>query len=351
MSNATPADPSGRCARLIRLTQASPELELGVVSSLAQRAGSCALVITQLAGDAASLGRFQGPGRSQAGREVRRLSGGRSTRYGDGIVSLCAVVPTVQAWLDEPGVLSGPRLLNRLVRGFLAGLTRLGLAASYPGRDFVTVDARRVAYVSLAREHGDGLVFQAIVGVGAPYTTEEREPRWPGLPDPPEPTWLARERSSAPEFDRIAAAFEAGFAERFSLALDDAPLSTDELRASSAALIPPLVEPALAGLLCAGPIATPIGELEAHVALDGEGRLSRVRLRGDWIASLPDLRALEVSLVGELPDGARARALLAAWLAQPSALVIGLTDAGMLARAIARSAAAYSVAPGSTSSA
>ena len=351
MSNERPAAADRSCARVIRLASVSPERELGIVAGLVQAAGTSALVIAGLEGDAASLGRFQRPGRSRAARELRRLSGGRSTRYGDGMLSLCALAPTAQAWLDEPGVLSGPRLLNRLVRGLLAGLGGLGLPASYPGRDFVSVNGRRIAYVSLSREPSGVLLFQAVLAVGGPYTTEEHEPRFPGLPGAPEPTWIAREREPAPDFERISAALEAGFADRLALELEDAPLSADEERAFATATPPPLVDPALEGLSCAGPIETPIGELEAHVRLDVAGRLACVRLRGDWIASQPELRALEASLVGGLPESARVRERCAAWLAEPASLVVGLTEAGAIADAIARSARAYSVDPGASSSA
>ena len=351
MSEFESASEPRRRARLIRLASVSPERELAVVASLAQRSGTSALVVAELTGDAAALGRFQRPGRSHAARELRRLSGGRSTRYGDGVISLCALAPTAQAWLDETAALSGPRLLNRLVRGLLAGLARLGLAASYPGRDFVTVNGRRIAYVSLSRDVSGVLLFQAVLGVGAPYTTGERDPSWPGLPAVPEPTSLARERVPAPGFDRIAAGLAAGFSERFALLLEDAPLSSDDLRAVAAASPPPLADATLAELCCAGAIATPIGELEMHVALDSAGRLARVRLLGDWMAAEPELRALEAALVGELPGSPRIRELFAAWLAQPAALVIGLTDAAPLADAVAHSARAYSVASTPSSSA
>lgn len=340
-----------RSARLIRLAGVSPEREIGVVAGLAQRPGSAALVVSELVGEAAALGRFQRPGGSHAAHEQRRISGGRSTRYGDGIVSLCVLAPAPQAWLSETGVLSGSRLLNRLVRGLLSGLSRLGLAAIYPGRDFVTVNGRRIAYVSLSHEASGVLLFQAVLGVGAAYTTLEREPSWPGLPAAPEPTWLARERGPAPRFDRIASALAGGFAERFALVLEDAPLSSDEERAFARARLPLLFDATLAGLASAGAIATPIGALEALVALDAGGRLSRVRLHGDFMAAPPALEALEAALVGELPESPRVRKLCAAWLADPEALVIGLTDAAQLADGVARSALAYSSGETSSSSA
>jgi len=312
------------------------------VASLSQGAGSSALVIAHLTGETATLGRFQQPGRSGLARELRRASGGRSTRSGDGVVSLSVLVPSSRTWLDEAAALSGPRLLNRLVRGLLAGLARLGLAASYPGRDFVLVNGRRVAYAALSREASGVLIFQAVLAVEATYVTAEREPSWPGLPAAPEPTWLARERGSAPDFATLSAALAAGFAERFALELDESALSSAEQSALSTAVPSPLVDATLAGLASSGSVAIPIGELEALAALDAQGRLARVRLRGDWMAALPELESLETALVGESPESARVRELCADWLARPASLVVGLTDAAMLADAIVRGARAYS---------
>ncbi|MGH2899134.1 MAG: hypothetical protein ACRDMZ_10715, partial [Solirubrobacteraceae bacterium] len=316
--------------RVIRLAGASPEQELAALASLSQRTGTSALLIAELRGAGATVGRFQARGSSHAKSEHRRFTGGRSTRAGDGIVSLSALAPGPQAWLDEPGVLSGPRLLNRWVRGLLGGLAKLGVPASYPGRDFALANGRRIAYVSLSRESSGVAIFQAVLALEAPYTTAEREPQWPGLPTAPEPTTLARERGGAPDFAAIAAALAAGFAERMSLELDDAPLSADEAHALAAAVPPALDDPSLVGLVRGAPVATPIGELTAHVALDGERRLARVRLRGDWIAAPSDVEALEGALVGELPDGAHVRELCAAWLAAPAVLVVGVTEAAAL---------------------
>ena len=60
---------------------------------------------------------------------------------------------------------------------------------------------------------------------------------------------------------------------------------------------------------------------------------------------------LEATLVGELPGSARVRELCAAWLANPTALVVGLIGASSLADAIARSARVYSTSGARSSSA
>ncbi len=340
--------PARSCARLIALSGVSAARELDVVAGVAQVAGSSALVIAGLTGESASLGRFQRPGRSGLPTELRRISGGRSTRNGDGVVSLTALVPGPRAWLDETSELSGARLLNRLVRGLLAGLAQLGVPAVYPGRDFLTTNGRRVASVSLGREPSGVVVFQATLAVTSPCGTAEPEPVWPGLPPAPEATWLARERPRSTDFARIANALASGFAERFGLAIEEPAQTSAERSALAGGVAPPLVDAELAGLASAGPVAIPIGELEACVSLDASGRLSSVRLVGDWMASLSELRALEAALVGELPQAPRVRELCAAWLARPASLIVGLTSADALAGAIARSARVYSGLPPSS---
>jgi hypothetical protein len=188
------------------------------------------------------------------------------------------------------------------------------------------------------------LLFEAVLGVGAPYTTGEREPSWP------EP---ARRRDRSRPRARAATSSTARGAlagHRGSLRACSTSRRHERRRARVAAALR-RSSTTLAELRCAGAIATPIGELETHVALDGGGRLACVRLRGDWIAAQPELQALEAALVGELPGSPRVRELCAAWLAQPSALVIGLTDAASLADSVTRSARAYSVASKPSSSA
>ncbi len=134
---------SSERARLIVLEEAEPAFELGIVGALlGSEAAEGAIVIAALVGDGAALGRYQQPGRTGRAREVRRLTGGRSTLYGGGILSLSAVIPSSQAWLEEREELPGPRLLNRYVRGLLTALQSCGLHAVYPGRDFVTVAGR-----------------------------------------------------------------------------------------------------------------------------------------------------------------------------------------------------------------
>src|SRR5262249_19214141 len=90
-------------ARLILLGGVEPELDLGICGALLAEAPAAegAVVVSRLRGSGVALGRWQ-PG---AGA-LRRWTGGRTTRFGDGIATLAAVAPGPQAWLDERARLS-----------------------------------------------------------------------------------------------------------------------------------------------------------------------------------------------------------------------------------------------------
>jgi hypothetical protein len=299
------------------------------VRSLAWLARECsadALLVADLAGDPVGLlGAFQRPGKSGEARELRASCGGRSALLGAGRVALCARIADPAGWLAEPASrLSAPRLLNRLVRGLLAGITPIGVAASYPGRDFAVVGERRVAQLALGRDARGAVLFQAVCGAEEPVATREPDPAFPGLPALPPPGALG---VAAPA---LADALARGFAARFGLELESFEAGEAEP--------PPLADPELVGLAAGPPVATPIGELAAHVALAPGGSLARVRLRGDFMASAGELRALEDSLAGLDPASPRIGELAARWLTAPESAVVGVTDARAVAEAVARAA-------------
>jgi len=315
-----------RRAALTRLAGVSAERTVRTLAWLARECTGDALLVAELACDPVGLlGLFQPPGSSREARELRGCCGGRSGRLASGVLLACARVEAPGEWLGEPAeALSGARLLNRLVRGLLAGLTPFGVGASYPGRDFVVARGRRVAQLALGRDARGALLFQALLGVTRACFGDEPDAVFPGLPVPPPPGVL----ELAPE--ALASALARGFGERFGLELEPGTAGEAEP--------PPLADPELAGLSSAGALAIPIGELRAHVALGADGALARVRLRGDFMAAPAPLRALEDALAGLAPAGAAVAERCARWLAAPESGVVGVTDPGALALAIARSA-------------
>jgi hypothetical protein len=311
----------------------SAERTVRTLAWLARESPSDALLVADLAGEPTGLlGAFQRPGRSGEPCELRGSCGGRSALLGPGSVLVCARVVDPGAWLAEPATrLSAARLLNRLVRGVLAGLTPIGVDASYPGRDFVVAGGRRIAQLALGRDARGALSFQAVCAAERPVATREPDPGFPGLPALPPP--------GAPGIPaaQLAEGLARGFAARFGLALEPGEAGQAEP--------PPLVDPELLGLAAGEPVATPIGELVAHVALATGGSLARVRLRGDFMAAAGALRELEDSLAGLDPADARVRELAARWLSAPEGSVVGVTDAGAIAEAVAVAASHSSSSP------
>lgn len=286
--------------------------------------GGSALLLARLTGDGTALGRHQRSAR-HGGAAARRLTGGHSTVYGDGLVSACAILPHPWAWLDEDPRPPGARLLNRYARGVVSALARLGLRAMYPGRDFVTAARRRAAYVTAERDASGAFLFQAVVGVTRPYAPV---PDPPGLRALPPVTDLARELGDASD-ERLEEALVAGFAGRFGLD----PVEADPPEVGGG--LPPPCDPAdppLDGMTPGRAVTAPIGALEAFARLDSGGRVERVHVAGDWIAGSADVRALEASLVGAR-DGDVDR-VVRGWLAAPDRLAIGVPDPAPLVEAL-----------------
>jgi hypothetical protein len=305
-------------ARLILLDGVEPEHELGVCGALLADAGDPegAVVAARLRGRAIALGRWQ-PGEPGA---LRRWTGGRATQFGDGLLSLAAIAPTAQAWLEERAPLPGPRLLNRWARGLLAGLGAMGVQAAYPGRDFATANGRQVASLALERTREGRLLFHAVIGALRPHSAEP-DPEFPGLPRYPQASSVEAEGGDPAALHGLAR----GLAQRLGL----------ELLEGAAPPPGPLPsDPTPDGVGGTG-VRIPIGRLRAAVELAPDGRIARARLLGDWIVASDDLEALEAALVGADPaERGGLEALAERWLARPGTIAIGVTEPCQIAGAL-----------------
>jgi hypothetical protein len=321
--------------RSIRWTGVSARGALQALAWLAADARRETLLLAEPSTTAGLLGRFQHRGVSGLEPELRGVCGGRCARLGPETLAIAVGTRDPLVLLRERGPLSTAQLLNRFVRGLLAGLRSAGFSASYSGRDFVAANSGRIAQLALTRESSDVFVFQAILAVDAPFSTAERDAVFPGLPPVPPASSLAAERGAAVDRESLAAAFERGWADRFALQLEREPFTHDEQAALAVTPLPPLDEPELA-LLARADVATPIGVVSAHVALGADETLARVRLRGDWMAAPGDVAALETALEGRAPRDALAQ--VSQWLARPGVLALGVPDPRLVAGAIAEAA-------------
>lgn len=255
-----------------------------------------ALLVATLAGDAAVLGRHQHGGTALvAGRVpapvVRRSGGGRTLRLGAGTAAVALAIPRAAALGGE--TFAPSRAINRMVRGLLRGLGRLGLPAPprYTDRDFVAAGEAEIAVVSMDARPGGALLFEAYLGLERTLAPGDG---WSGYPPRP-----GRPARAIGRVDDLAGAIAWGHARAYGCV----PEPGGGLGEGG----DPDPDPAEPGP--SGPLEeVPIGFVHA---------LAGGRVRGDFIAPAFQVRRLEAR--GE---------------PEPDAPFIGIPDPAPLIRAI-----------------
>lgn len=119
---------------------------------------------------------------------TRRRSGGPALCLGPEALHLALFLPTPSALVPDADL---PRLLNRHVRPLLRALKRLGLPASYPGRDWIAVAHRPAVWVGFAHRASSGACcVEAFLPLDLPFALP------PGLDaaegDRSAPPWLGK---------------------------------------------------------------------------------------------------------------------------------------------------------------
>jgi lipoate-protein ligase A len=321
-----------------RLEPCPPERCLRTARALLSRpGGDPVLLLAPLSGEAALLGRHQRaasalrlPAARGGGLPVaRRLGGGRALLAGEGALLVLAAAPPGASLF--PGPFAVDKVLNRYVRGLLAGLRASGArAAAWLGRDAVSSDGRRVAVVSQEGTAAGGTALEALVAVSRDLALPADLGGYPAHGDPraggPPPATLADLAGRAVAAEEVAEAVARGFAAASGL----------EAVAWEGALPgepPPAAEEDEAGLASSGLAEIPIGFAEALVRRSGD-RILEARLRGDFMAPAFAREALEHSLAGcPLAFGEVGSRVDAAFRA-PGAFVHGLRDLRVLADAV-----------------
>jgi len=319
-----------------------------------ERGEGGAIQLATLRGEARALGRYQqlaraletplgepDPTQSPANL-VRRWTGGHATAYGDGILSISLILPGPSAWLPAAESIPAEKLLNRHVRGLLRAFSALGAPAFYPGRDCVTVSARPVAYVSCERDALGVCLVQAVVGLSRPYRVENA----PAAPEEgvgAQATCLAELlRGPADLGEQVGDAVLSAYAARHGLSLDVA--APTELESQAVAerearlrLHGPQ-EDSVEGMVGSGLFATPIGGLEAFVALEQSRTLRRVRILGDFIADSAGVTELEEALRMRPADWHSVDGAVERILGGPEHFTLGLRERQTVTHAVLEAA-------------
>jgi len=259
-----------------------------------------ALYLAPLAGDALVLGRHQLAQQTLAhgASALRRATGGNIVRAGSGILYAAL------ALADRSSLMACPpgRLLNRNVRGMLAGLRLAGAKTNYFGRDFLSIGAQPAAYVGWDAAVSGGVLFEFFVSVTRSCFVPEAELGYPPRVEPAlrgqTPTTL-QDAGVAPSAEPIFEHIAAGHAKTFSVTW----------RAADAASItphpgePPSSEDTaeVRELVWSSPREEAIGFVSAGLRLDSAGKVAAVRVAGDFFAHRGCMSTLERVLLGVSP--------------------------------------------------
>lgn len=203
----------------------------------------------------------------------RRTTTGRSARLrGTTLLHLIAL-PSVSA-LAADG--TRDNLLNRNVRGWLRGYSRLGLRAAYFGRDVLHLDRRPVGLLGYDIQADGGALIELLVGVEAPVF------------DDPGAAALQELFAELPPVTEMVATIHQVLGETWQAELEPASAPETDPPASEHAA------PTGAGY---AKVEIPLGAVHAFVSE------RQVRVYGDMLCSTAALRELERTCARHLQAG------------------------------------------------
>lgn len=274
------------------------------------------LLLYTLTGRMLSIGRFHlYDGTSQRAdiSAFRRLTGGRIVGAGDGWLNLALILPSRDALLPAHEVRLKPdQVMNRYVRGLLAGLHELGLECFYPGRDAITCEQREIAMCTFETDLRGAMLFEAALAVnrGMEEVVHELERFDPDgqLPcamyGPDVATKLVRGLDSDVVFLEVADAIARGYSnllgggDRRELT----PLESAHAERRGAAMEELRWLRLSAEGHLTGRIASQLGTIEARIKTSDGGAVEQISVVGDLIANPPGIAALQSEMVGRRLD-------------------------------------------------
>ncbi len=258
---------------------------------------------------------------------LRRTTGGPTYRAGEGIAYLALGLRTGSELLPCPR----DRVLNRNVRGALAGLGAAGLPVHYFGREFLSVERLPAVGCGWSRDPRGHVLVEFFVGATAPYLPDAACIAWPARKDaamtPKAPITFAeafaarRPDAPAPDADALVAlALTRGWVATYGLA----PEPTAAPRADARPELTPQ-DDARHGraLRWSAPREVPIGFVSAGLRVE-DGVIADARLAGDFFADDAGLDRLREALRGAPPVPARFVAAINGAFGADGAVIEGL---------------------------
>jgi lipoate-protein ligase A len=254
---------------------------------------------------------------------VRRATGGASVWAGEGVLYL------VLGLRDRSALMTCPpgKLLNRNVRGLLAGARALGVPTHYFGRDFLSFGVDPGAYVAWTEAASGGRVLlEAFVSLDTPFALPRALSGYPTPTEPAlrgkTPTTLRAAGLLGATASEVLLGLAEGYARGHGVEWEARDLDAAELRAAAALRGMLTVDPtADAGLCWSSPHEEAIGFVSAGVRLHAGGAVEDVVLGGDFMQRRDRPQALSAELGGQVPDARSVGAALdAVYAREPGAL-------------------------------
>lgn len=295
-------------------------LELHFLDAVVTRQTAPVLLIYASPGRHVSVGRYHlyaGPGERGEINAFRRLTGGRVVGGGEGWLGIALVLPTRNSLLNEEASarLAPDQVMNRYVRGLIAGLRSMRLNCFYPGRDAITYEQREIAMCSYEIDASGAMLFEATLALnrGMEEVVHDLERIDPDgalacpMYGPESATKMVRELGRDIGFGEVADAIAAGYgfllggSQRRELTAMEIAQGEHRGRA--------LENSGWLNRLVANPsqtlknrIASQLGAIEAAVELNCDRTIASAMVTGDYIANSPAIAELENELRGKRLD-------------------------------------------------
>ena len=252
---------------------------------------------------------------------LRRRTGGSAVWAGEGLIYVALGLHDASALMKCPA----GRILNRNVRGLLAGTRSLGVATHYFGRDFLSFATDPGAYVAWDEDGAGKVLLEAFVAVDTAFTLPDPLLGYPIAREPvlrgKTPTTL-RKAGAAQPVGEVLNALASGYARGYDVAFEAASLNEPE-RSEIAAMRAQLSVDVRddRGLCWSDPVEEAIGFLSAGARLDAAGRFADLALGGDLLQQRDCPQRVHAALVGAEPTPERIGAALdAVYSARPGLL-------------------------------
>ena len=223
---------------------------------------------------------------------------------------IALIHPSRTALLPDRDIKLKPDLvMNRYVRGILAGLRSLGLECFYPGRDAITFERREIALCTFETDASGAMLFEATLAVnrGMEEVVHDLERFDPdgqlscAMYGPDAATKLVREIDRDISFAEVAHAIARGYSDLLGGG-DNREISAIEIaqanRRGVALEQRGWLNVAAEGSLTSR-LATQLGAIEARVNTFADGAVESLALIGDFIANSPGIIEFQSEMRGQ----------------------------------------------------